>query len=50
MPRYVLVLFPLFVAAAQMLRSRLAFGVTLTLCTLLLCGLTVQFVTWFWVA
>lgn len=50
MPRYVLVLFPLFVALAQVLRQRAAFGAALTLSTLLLCGLTVQFVTWFWVA
>ncbi len=50
LPRYVAVLFPLFVATALVVRRRVLYGATLALSVLLLAGLTVQFVTWFWVA
>jgi hypothetical protein len=50
MPRYMLTLFPLFVALAMLTRRRFVFAGTMVVSIALLCALTVQFVTWFWVA
>lgn len=50
MPRYMLVLFPLFVAWATLLHRRWTRVATYVGCILLLCVLTTQFATWFWVA
>jgi Gpi18-like mannosyltransferase len=48
--RFVIVLFPLFVCLAMLIRRPVIFVLTLILSTILLAGLTIQFSTWFWVA
>jgi hypothetical protein len=49
-PRFVLVMFPLFIGFAMLTERPRVYVATLVLSMLLLAGLTVQFVTWFWVA
>jgi hypothetical protein len=49
-PRFVLVMFPLFVGLALLTARRSLYVVVVCLSLLLLAGLTVQFATWFWVA
>lgn len=50
LPRYMLVLFPLFVVLAQATSRRWVYLPTLAVSTVLLGALTIQFATWFWVA
>ena len=50
MPRFVLVLFPLFIGLALLLRRPLLFGAWMTVSVVMLAILTIQFSTWFWVA
>jgi hypothetical protein len=50
MPRFVLVLFPLFIGMAQLLRRPWLFGAWMTFSVIMLALLTIQFSTWFWVA
>lgn len=49
-PRFAIVLFPLFVALAQLTRRRVVLAAALGVSTILLALLTVQFATWYWVA
>ena len=49
-PRFVLVLFPLFVGLGMLTRRRVVFASTLIVFVLALMALTVQFSTWFWVS
>ncbi|MBX6342664.1 MAG: hypothetical protein IRY97_09420, partial [Thermomicrobiaceae bacterium] len=49
-PRLVVVVFPLFIALALLLRRRWLFGAALALFALQLVGLLIQCSTWFWVA
>ncbi len=50
MPRFVIVLFPFFIAMAMLARRRLVFGALMFLFVIQLMGLLIQFSTWFWVA
>lgn len=51
MPRFVIVLFPLFIALAILLRKhRVLYGVVLALFVIQFAALLIQFSTWFWVA
>ena len=50
MPRYLIALFPCFIALALLLRSRWALLPTLAVFTAQLVLLLAQFATWFWVA
>ncbi|MBX6341980.1 MAG: hypothetical protein IRY97_05935 [Thermomicrobiaceae bacterium] len=50
MPRFVLVLFPFFIALARLLRNRWLYGAALALSVIQFAGLLIQFSTWFWVA
>lgn len=49
-PRFVIVLFPFFIAMALLTRRRYVYGVVLALCAIQMVGLLIQFSTWFWVA
>lgn len=49
-PRFVIVLFPFFIALALLLRNRWLFGVAIALSVIQFAGLLIQFSTWFWVA
>ncbi len=49
-PRFVIVLFPLFIAMALLTRKRIVFGAVMVLFIVQLIGLLIQFSTWFWVA
>jgi hypothetical protein len=50
MPRFVLVLFPLVICLARLLRRPVVFASWMTVSVVLLALLTIQFSTWFWVA
>ncbi|MDI3342024.1 MAG: mannosyltransferase family protein [Sphaerobacter sp.] len=50
MPRFVIVLFPFFIALAMLLRNRYLYGAVLVLSLLQFAALLIQFSTWFWVA
>ena len=50
MPRFVVVLFPLAIGAALLLRRSTLFAVWMTVSVVLLAVLTIQFATWYWVA
>ncbi|HEU5424705.1 MAG TPA: mannosyltransferase family protein [Nitrolancea sp.] len=49
-PRFVIVLFPFFIALARLTRNRWVFSLLLALCLVQFAGLLIQFSTWFWVA
>jgi hypothetical protein len=49
-PRFVIVLFPLFIALAILLRNRWVFYAAIVLSLLQFTGLLIQFSTWYWVA
>ena len=49
-PRFVIVLFPFFIALATLLRNRVLYGVVLALFLIQFAALLIQFSTWFWVA
>ncbi len=49
LPRFAMVLFPLFIALALLLRHRWLFGAVLALSALAMVGLLIQFSTWFFV-
>ncbi len=49
-PRFVIVLFPLFIALALLTKKRVIFGVTMAFFIIQLVALIIQFSTWFWVA
>ncbi len=49
-PRFVIVMFPLFIALAMLLRNRWLFGAVLVLSVAQFAALLIQFGTWFWVA
>jgi hypothetical protein len=49
-PRFVIVIFPFFIALAMLLRNRWLFGAALVLSAVQLAVLLIQFGTWFWVA
>lgn len=50
MPRFVIVMFPFFIALAMLLRHRWLFGAALVLSVAQFAALLIQFGTWFWVA
>jgi hypothetical protein len=50
MPRFVLVLFPLFIVLAKLLRPRLLRIPWFIVSTTLLVLLTIQFALWYWVS
>lgn len=50
MPRFVIVIFPFFIALAMLLRNRWLFGAVLVLSIAQFAVLLIQFGTWFWVA
>lgn len=50
MPRFVIVIFPFFIALAMLLRNRWLFGAALVLSVAQFAVLLIQFGTWFWVA
>jgi hypothetical protein len=50
MPRFVLVLFPLFIVLAKLLRPRVLRIPWFVVSTTLLVLLTVQFALWYWVS
>lgn len=50
MPRFVIVMFPFFIALAMLLRNRWLFGAVLAFSVVQLAVLLIQFGTWFWVA
>lgn len=50
MPRFVIVMFPFFIALAMLLRNRWLFGAALVLSVAQFAVLLMQFGTWFWVA
>lgn len=50
MPRFVIVMFPFFIALAMLLRNRWLFGAVLVLSVVQFTVLLIQFGTWFWVA
>ncbi len=49
-PRFMIVLFPFFIAMAMLTRRRYVFSVVMILFVIQLIGLLTQFSTWFWVA
>lgn len=49
-PRFVIVLFPFFIAIALLTRRRLVYGAVMAIFIIQLIGLLIQFSTWFWVA
>ena len=49
-PRFVIVLFPFFIALAMLLRNRYLYAVVLALFVIQFAALLIQFSTWFWVA
>lgn len=49
-PRFVIVLFPFFIAAALLLRNRYLYATVLLLSVVQLAALVIQFSSWFWVA
>jgi len=49
-PRFVIVLFPFFIALALLLRNRVLYGAVLVLSVVQFAALLIQFSTWFWVA
>jgi hypothetical protein len=49
-PRFLLVMFPLFIGLAQLTRRRWLFIGWMSFSVILLAALTIQFTTWFWVA
>ena len=50
LPRFVIVLFPFFIALGKLTRNRWVFVTVLALCSIQLVGLLIQFSTWYWVA
>jgi hypothetical protein len=50
MPRFIIVLFPFFIAMALLLRNRWLYGTVLVLFLIQFVGLLIQFSTWYWVA
>lgn len=50
MPRFVIVLFPMFIAMALLTRRRYVYGAVMVIFVIQLIGLLIQFSTWFWVA
>ncbi len=50
MPRFVIAMFPFFIALAMLLRNRWLFGAALVLSAAQFAALLIQFGTWFWVA
>lgn len=49
-PRFVIVLFPLFIAMALLTKNRFVYGTVMVVFIVQLIGLLIQFSTWFWVA
>jgi hypothetical protein len=49
-PRFVIVLFPFFIAIAMLTKRRYVFSAVMVIFIIQLIGLLIQFSTWFWVA